>query len=87
MYEIELTYCVWLARLGTGVTFQGVLNTTREELARHYLRTTSMSGAEISFLLGFADPTSFARAFREWTGTTPEQARREAVGRSASSPA
>lgn len=28
-----------------------------------------MSGAEISFLLGSADPNSF---FRAWTGSTPE---------------
>jgi AraC-like DNA-binding protein len=26
---------------------------------------------EIAFLLGFAQPTSFFRAFRDWTGFTP----------------
>lgn len=56
-------------------TFQAVLDATREELARHYLRTTSMAGAEISFLLGFEDPNSFVRAFHDWTGKTPEQMR------------
>ena len=56
-------------------SFQQVLDRTREELARHYLRTTSMPGAEISFLLGFEDPNSFVRAFHEWTGQTPEQLR------------
>lgn len=59
-----------------GRSFQRVLNETREHLARHYLRTSSISGAEISFLLGFEDPNSFFRAFHDWTGTTPEQARR-----------
>ena len=39
-----------------------------------------MSGAEISFLLGFKDPNSFFRAFNAWTGTTPERARRELSG-------
>jgi AraC-like DNA-binding protein len=34
-----------------------------------------MSGAGISFLLGFEDPNSFFRAFHRWTGSTPEQAR------------
>ncbi len=34
-----------------------------------------MSGAEISFLLGFEDPNSFVRAFQGWTGRTPQAAR------------
>jgi AraC-like DNA-binding protein len=58
-----------------GGKFQVVLNKTREELARHYLKSSAMSGAEISFLLGFEDPNSFSRAFHTWTGETPEQAR------------
>lgn len=60
-----------------GATFQRVLDTTREQLARHYLGTTAMPGAEIAFLLGFEDPNSFGRAFQDWTGTTPERARAE----------
>ena len=56
-------------------SFQGVLNETREDLARHYLKSSDMTGAEISFLLGFEDPNSFFRAFHTWTGETPEQAR------------
>ena len=46
-------------------------------LAMHYLKSSPMSGAEISFLLGYEDPNSFVRAFSGWTGTTPESARRE----------
>lgn len=52
-----------------------MLNETREHLAKHYLKTSGISGAEISFLLGFEDPNSFFRAFHAWTGETPEQAR------------
>jgi AraC-like DNA-binding protein len=58
-----------------GSNFQDVLNRTREELARHYLKSSRMTSAEISFLLGFEDPNSFFRAFHQWTGSTPEQAR------------
>jgi AraC-like DNA-binding protein len=58
-----------------GQSFQTLLNSTREGLARHYLRTSDISGAEISFLLGFEDPNSFYRAFRDWTGETPERVR------------
>jgi AraC-like DNA-binding protein len=59
-----------------GRSFQALLSETREELARHYLKTSNFSGAEISFLLGFEDPNSFFRAFHAWTGKTPEQVRR-----------
>ena len=58
-----------------GQSFREVVNATREQLARHYLTSSTISGAEISYLLGFEDPNSFFRAFQGWTGETPEQAR------------
>lgn len=58
-------------------TFQQELNQTRESLARHYLANSTFTGAQISFLLGFDDPNSFFRAFRSWTGATPESVRAE----------
>ncbi|TPV94225.1 MAG: AraC family transcriptional regulator [Myxococcales bacterium FL481] len=60
-------------------TFQHVLAETRETLATHYLRQTKLSGAEISYLLGFEDPNSFFRAFHLWTGRTTEQVRATAT--------
>ena len=59
-------------------TWLAVLNQTRERLARHYLGTTTMSPAEVGFLLGFEDPNSLFRAFHRWTGTTPESWRADA---------
>lgn len=61
-------------------TWLEVLNHTRERLARHYLQKTTMSPAEVSFLLGFEDPNSLFRAFRRWTGATPEAWRAGAEG-------
>lgn len=58
-----------------GTSFHHVLQDTREKLARHYLEKTRLPAAEISFLLGFDEPNSFYRAFRRWTGTTPESLR------------
>ena len=55
-----------------GTTFQQILRATREALARHYLEKTALPAAEISFLLGFDEPNSFYRAFRAWTGNTPD---------------
>jgi len=60
---------------GEATSFQSALNETREELARHYLQNSDMSGAEISYLLGYEDPNSFFRAFHTWTGETPERLR------------
>ncbi len=62
-----------------GTTYKQVVRDTREELARHYLTKTKLAYAEISFLIGFEEPSSFFRAFREWTGQTPESARMAAV--------
>jgi AraC-like DNA-binding protein len=61
-------------------TFNGILRTTREALARNYLSTSALGAAEIAYLLGFDDATSFYRAFRTWTGQTPEAARVASVG-------
>lgn len=58
-----------------GTTFQQTLDALRDSLAHHYLRNTALSGAEISFLLGFEDANSFARAFHVWTGKTPQAVR------------
>lgn len=58
-----------------GANFRTLVNATRESLARHYLINTTMSGGEIAFLLGFADPNSFYRAFQGWTGQTPDSIR------------
>jgi AraC-like DNA-binding protein len=58
-----------------GTSYQQLLRDTRESLARHYLEKTTLPAAEISFLLGFDEPNSFYRAFRAWTGTTPDSVR------------
>ncbi|MEZ4316947.1 MAG: AraC family transcriptional regulator ligand-binding domain-containing protein [Myxococcota bacterium] len=63
-------------RLGEeGTTYQAVLHRTREALARHYLASTDLQSAEIAFLLGYDDPSSFFRAFHQWTGSAPGRVR------------
>ena len=56
-------------------TFKDVLSSTRKELATYYLGNSKMTAAEISLLLGFDEPNSFFRAFRSWTGQTPQAMR------------
>lgn len=58
-----------------GTTFRTIVQTTRERLAKHYLSGTALPHREISFLLGFDEPSSFFRAFHEWSGETPESFR------------
>jgi AraC-like DNA-binding protein len=60
-----------------GTSYLTVLRHTRESLARHYLQHTAVPIAEIAFLLGFGEPSSFFRAFRDWTGQSPEALRRQ----------
>ncbi len=62
-----------------GTSFQAVLDGLREELALRYLTNSEYSSGQIAFLLGYEEPNSFYRAFRAWTGQTPEHARAGAV--------
>jgi AraC-like DNA-binding protein len=54
-----------------GLSFKGVLDEMREEVARVLLVSTPRSLLEITYLLGYSDASAFNRAFRRWTGTTP----------------
>jgi AraC-like DNA-binding protein len=56
-----------------GITFQKLVEDTRCELARHYLKQRAVELNEAAFLLGFEDVNSFFRAFQEWEGTSPTQ--------------
>lgn len=58
-----------------GETFQGLLDGTRCELACHYLQVTEQPVADIAFLIGFQEPSSFNHAFKGWMGVTPSQFR------------
>lgn len=60
---------------GENTSFQALLASTREALARHYLQETEYGSAEISYLLGYDDPNSFYRAFQSWTNRSPERFR------------
>jgi AraC-like DNA-binding protein len=55
-------------------TFFAVRDDLRRELASTYL-DGGLSITEISFLLGFSEASAFFRAFKRWTGTTPQASR------------
>lgn len=58
-----------------GVSFQQVLDQTRTTLAKEYLRNPELSLADIAFLLGYQEQSTFQHAFKDWTGTTPKNYR------------
>lgn len=51
--------------------FKTLLESTRRELALLYIRETHRSLGEITYLLGFSEPSNFTRAFKRWTGVSP----------------
>ena len=64
-----------------GMSFQTLTEDTRRDLAEGLLRDESHSLAEIAFLTGFSEQSSFTRAFKRWVGTTPASYRKDRRGR------
>ncbi|WP_085308125.1 AraC family transcriptional regulator [Planktotalea arctica] len=54
-----------------GMTFRTLTENTRQELAEGLLRDERYSIAEVAFLTGFSEQSSFNRAFKRWAGDTP----------------
>jgi AraC-like DNA-binding protein len=54
---------------GTG--FRELADETGFAIARRALEDTSMDVSQVAGMLGYADASSFTRAFRRWSGTTP----------------
>jgi AraC-like DNA-binding protein len=54
-----------------GTSYTQVLDETRRQLAAQYVRHSRLSINEITYLLGFSEPSNFSRAFRRWTGASP----------------
>ena len=54
-----------------GESFQTLATRVRREAAESLLARGQHSLADVAFLTGFSDQSSFTRAFKRWTGTTP----------------
>jgi len=57
-------------------SFQEILDSTRESMARGYMEQSAISITEAAYLLGFSDVSNFTRAFKRWTGKSPREFRR-----------
>jgi AraC-like DNA-binding protein len=60
-----------------GLSFRGLLDELRTQIALKYLRTTKLANEDIALALGFSDAASFRRAFHRWTNKAPSEIRAE----------
>lgn len=64
------------AHLGiSDVRFSDVLEKQRVELAKEYLAQEQLTLDEVAALLGYSEQSSFGRAFKRWTGSSPQRYR------------
>ena len=59
-----------------GTAFARLRDAVRADLAGKFLHDSRLGAAEIGEILGYADPTSFSRAFRRWNGNALRRMRR-----------
>jgi len=55
-----------------GFSFHGLVDVLRRETAEKCITDASLSIAEIAYLAGYSEPAAFHRAFKRWTGCTPQ---------------
>ena len=60
---------------GMGTSYQELLDEARSARAKVWLTYTEMTTSQIAEQLGFGDVRSFRRAFKRWTGQTPNALR------------
>jgi AraC-like DNA-binding protein len=63
-----------------GLSYQELLEETRREAAERCMTNSSLSIGEIAYLLGYSEPAAFHRAFKRWTGVTPQAFRERQRG-------
>ncbi len=55
-----------------GTTLRTLVNETRYSIARQLLRHTHLPVAEVARVMGYSEAGVFVRAFRQWSGFTPD---------------
>jgi AraC-like DNA-binding protein len=62
-----------------GTTFSRIVESSRRQSAFQLLVRDDLSVSEVAERLGYSDPSNFGRAFRKWTGQSPNQWRKRAL--------
>src|SRR6185295_13335937 len=60
-----------------GVRYQDLLERVRCQAAEKYLAESALAIGEVSWLLGYSEPSAFHRAFKRWRGLSPQAFRRQ----------
>jgi AraC-like DNA-binding protein len=63
-----------------GVTFSGIMEELKANLAKSYLKEEDLPISQIAWLLGYREVSAFTHAFRRWTGMTPSRLRKSYFG-------
>jgi AraC-like DNA-binding protein len=58
-----------------GTSYQKILDSLREQIAQDDLMHSTLNIGEIAEHVGYSDARSFRRAFKKWTGMTPDEYR------------
>lgn len=58
-----------------GLNFRKLLNSVRQNAAIHFLEDSTLTLAEVAFLLGYSEQSAFNHAFVSWFGKTPKSYR------------
>jgi len=61
-----------------GHSYGEISDMAQSTVAQRLLSNDNMSVQEVAYRLGFSEPSSFHRAFKRWTGVTPQQYRTQA---------
>ena len=69
-----------------GVSFQALLDDVRKDAAARHVADSTLSLAEIAYLLGYSEPAPFHRAFKRWYGVTPDRFRKRGVTTTSGTP-
>jgi AraC-like DNA-binding protein len=62
-----------------GLNFSDMLEQQRVDAAMAYLEQAQLSLDDVAAMLGYAEQSSFGRAFKRWTGYTPKRYRQMAL--------
>jgi AraC-like DNA-binding protein len=60
-----------------GLSYQELCEDVRRELAERHMENRSLAIGEVAYLAGYSEPAAFHRAFKRWTGVTPQAFRRQ----------